>query len=147
MKHDTDYYMDKIRKHDLYNKRIDARNALVIIISGIVACLLVFVFKYINFNFQLISLFGLTIISFLIFQVNKSKKVASSSTVLTMFDDCAEDEEFCDFFIPLFEECFLIGRKELRAIDSFLSLREKELTDIRQRQRVLNAIKFSGKDE
>ncbi|MGW9796944.1 hypothetical protein, partial [Serratia sp. 121840015-1] len=59
MKHNTDYYMDKILKHDLHNNKIDARNALIIIISGIIACLLVFVFKYINFNFQLILLFGL----------------------------------------------------------------------------------------
>ncbi|MGW9814693.1 hypothetical protein ACUW9M_005227, partial [Serratia sp. 121840015-2] len=28
MKHNTDYYMDKILKHDLHNNKIDARNAL-----------------------------------------------------------------------------------------------------------------------
>ncbi|WP_454267060.1 hypothetical protein, partial [Serratia sp. 121840015-1] len=118
-----------------------------IIISGIIACLLVFVFKYINFNFQLILLFGLIIISFSIFQFNKRKKVVSSSTVFSLFGDCAEDEEFREFFIPLFEECFLIGRKELSAIEGFILLRDKRLADLRLRQQVLNAIKPSSNDQ
>lgn len=144
MKYDTDYYMDKILKHDRHNRKIEEKSGLVIIASGIVACLLAFIFNNVTF---IAFLIGLIIFSFITVQVYKSKKVASSSTVFTMFDDCADDKEFCEFFIPLFEESCLIGRKELRAIDGFISMREKRLTDIRQRQRVLKAIKPSSNDE
>ncbi|HBL6731713.1 TPA: hypothetical protein LSG62_004516 [Serratia liquefaciens] len=143
MKHDADYYIDKILTHDRYNNKIEEMIGMIIIVSGIVACLLAFVFK----NISLIFLIGLIIFSFIFVQVVKRKKVASSSTVFTMFDNCAEDEEFCEFFIPLFEQRFLIGRAELREIDGFISLREKRLKDIIRRERVLKAMNLSSKDE
>ncbi|WP_282677425.1 hypothetical protein [Serratia marcescens] len=143
MKHDTDYYIDKILTHDRHNNKVEAMIGMIIIVSGIVACLLAFVFKNIN----PIILIGLIIFSFIVVQVVKKRKVASSSTVFTMFDDCAQDEEFREFFIPLFEQCLLIGRAELREIDGFISQREKRLTDIRRRSRVLKAIKLPSKDE
>ncbi|MBV6695268.1 hypothetical protein KVO79_24550 [Serratia quinivorans] len=144
MKHDTDYYMDKILKHDRHNNKVEAWNGLVIIVTAIFVCLFVFIFKDITF---IVLSMGLIIFSFLIVKFNSSKKVESSSTVFTMFGDCAEDKEFCDFFIPLFDKCFLIGRKEFREVESFISLREKRLTDIKLREIVLKAINGSNNDE
>ncbi|EJD3148833.1 hypothetical protein M1V18_004406, partial [Salmonella enterica] len=117
-------YLDKINMHDMHNNKIERR--IVIAILLLIIIFLIFIVLRISNNRSPFDISVLTAFLIMLAVVALAKawmvriRVLSSNELLGMFDDCANDKEFREFFIPLFERSEFIGRKESKEITEFL---------------------------